>query len=183
MRSIAALFLLLIASCSDGQRTVVITSLPENTPDGDPIHLAGDPNGWNPGDPDWVFQEEDELLFFEIPEEVADIFDGKITRGSWSTVEGNASGGFLPDRTFNFTNSDTVFIEVLTWEGNVPTDDLPENLEVFDEDFYMPQLDRTRRIRVLLPNDYYETSLDYPVLYMHDGQNLFSDQESFAGEW
>ncbi|MDD2426701.1 MAG: alpha/beta hydrolase-fold protein [Eubacteriales bacterium] len=46
----------------------------------------------------------------------------------------------------------------------------------------LPYDDKTRRIRVLLPQDYYTSTWEsYPVLYMHDGQNLFFDEESFAG--
>lgn len=40
----------------------------------------------------------------------------------------------------------------------------------------------SRRIRVLLPKDYHEnTEKYYPVLYMHDGQNVFYSKESFSG--
>jgi predicted alpha/beta superfamily hydrolase len=52
-----------------------------------------------------------------------------------------------------------------------------------DDDFNMPQLGRTRRIWLYLPPDYTTTEKAYPVLYMHDGQNLFDDSTSFAGEW
>jgi predicted alpha/beta superfamily hydrolase len=38
-----------------------------------------------------------------------------------------------------------------------------------------------RRIRVLLPNHYFNSNDRYPVIYMHDGQNLFFDCESFSG--
>ena len=41
-----------------------------------------------------------------------------------------------------------------------------------------------RKIRIWLPDGYdenYETG--YPVLYMHDGQNLFESSTSYAGEW
>lgn len=43
---------------------------------------------------------------------------------------------------------------------------------------------RERTIRVWLP-DNYETSGDkrFPVMYMHDGQNLFDKYTSFVGEW
>jgi predicted alpha/beta superfamily hydrolase len=34
-----------------------------------------------------------------------------------------------------------------------------------------------------LPPDYDSTTKRYPVIYMHDGQNLFDDATSFAGEW
>lgn len=39
-----------------------------------------------------------------------------------------------------------------------------------------------RRIRVLLPKDYHrEDWASYPVLYMHDGQNIFYSKESYSG--
>lgn len=38
-----------------------------------------------------------------------------------------------------------------------------------------------RVIRVFLPNGYAETNERYPVLYLHDGQNVFSDEEAFEG--
>lgn len=41
---------------------------------------------------------------------------------------------------------------------------------------------QTRHVDVLLPSDYYEDeNKRYPVLYMHDGQNLFDDSLSFSG--
>ena len=41
-----------------------------------------------------------------------------------------------------------------------------------------------RDITILLPADYdTATARRYPVVYMHDGQNLFFAETSFAGEW
>ncbi len=40
-----------------------------------------------------------------------------------------------------------------------------------------------RKIRVHLPEDYDETNRRYPVIYLHDAQNLFDAKASFAGEW
>lgn len=52
------------------------------------------------------------------------------------------------------------------------------------ERVYSPQLKNRRDIFVHLPPSYTEeTDRRYPVLYMHDGQNLFDEQKSFAGEW
>ena len=48
---------------------------------------------------------------------------------------------------------------------------------------HMFGLDRERVVRVYLPPSYESTSKRYPVLYMHDGQNLFDDATSFIGEW
>lgn len=57
------------------------------------------------------------------------------------------------------------------------------NVEVIDECFYMPQLDRHRRIWVYKPSGYYRTDKRYPVVYMHDGQNLFDEAIAFGEEW
>ena len=47
----------------------------------------------------------------------------------------------------------------------------------------VPYMDNEpRRIRVLLPRNYEQNSEKvYPVLYMHDGQNVFYSRESFSG--
>jgi predicted alpha/beta superfamily hydrolase len=47
----------------------------------------------------------------------------------------------------------------------------------------IPQLNRDRIIRVYLPPSYDSSDKRYPVLYMHDGQNLFDAATSYAGEW
>ncbi len=47
----------------------------------------------------------------------------------------------------------------------------------------MPQLGRTRRVWIYLPPGYATSTRRYPVLYMHDGQNVFDARTSFAGEW
>jgi len=47
----------------------------------------------------------------------------------------------------------------------------------------MPGLDRQRTIRIYLPPGYETSTARYPVLYMHDGQNLFDDATSYIGEW
>jgi predicted alpha/beta superfamily hydrolase len=44
-------------------------------------------------------------------------------------------------------------------------------------------LDRDRVIRLYLPPGYASSDKRYPVIYFHDGQNLFDDATSFVGEW
>ena len=46
-----------------------------------------------------------------------------------------------------------------------------------------PQLKITKKIWVYLPKNYYASTRKYPVIYMHDAQNLFDATTSFAGEW
>lgn len=55
-------------------------------------------------------------------------------------------------------------------------------IEIIDEAYMIPQLNRQRRISVLLPYDYYESDKHYAVLYLHDGQNLFDEYAPY-GNW
>lgn len=50
-------------------------------------------------------------------------------------------------------------------------------------EFYSPQLSNTRDILVWLPPGYHENEKRFPVIYMHDGQNLFDEKTSYVGEW
>lgn len=56
-------------------------------------------------------------------------------------------------------------------------------VHVVEPPMRIPGLDRMRTIRVYLPPGYAESGKRYPVLYMHDGQNLFDDATSYVGEW
>lgn len=51
------------------------------------------------------------------------------------------------------------------------------------KDFYSPQFDNQRDVLVWLPPDYAKSQRAYPVIYMHDGQNLFDRYTSYVGEW
>jgi predicted alpha/beta superfamily hydrolase len=56
------------------------------------------------------------------------------------------------------------------------------NVQILAE-MTIPGLGRQRRVRLYLPPGYAESERRYPVLYMHDGQNLFDAATSFLGEW
>ncbi|XHS79855.1 alpha/beta hydrolase [Burkholderiaceae bacterium UC74_6] len=58
------------------------------------------------------------------------------------------------------------------------------NVTVLAQKLVMPGLGRERTLRLYLPPSYAASpGKRYPVLYMHDAQNLFDDATSFAGEW
>lgn len=46
-----------------------------------------------------------------------------------------------------------------------------------------PQLDTIKKIWVYIPKSYENSDKRYPVIYMHDAQNLFDRETSFVGEW
>ena len=51
------------------------------------------------------------------------------------------------------------------------------------QNVYSPQLDNQRDILIYLPPSYESSQSHYPVLYMHDGYNLFDEATSYTGEW
>lgn len=63
------------------------------------------------------------------------------------------------------------------------TSTVTDNVQVLPYQFVMPGLDRQRTIRLYLPPSYDKSEKHYPVIYMHDGQNLFDDMTAAAGEW
>jgi predicted alpha/beta superfamily hydrolase len=55
-------------------------------------------------------------------------------------------------------------------------------IRIIDEDYRIPQLNKRRRVAAILPHNYDNSAKFYPVLYLHDGQNLFDDDAPF-GTW
>ena len=46
-----------------------------------------------------------------------------------------------------------------------------------------PQLDTDKKIWIYLPKKYDSAKKKYPVIYMHDAQNLFDAKTSYVSEW
>lgn len=57
------------------------------------------------------------------------------------------------------------------------------NVHILEDVLKIPGLNRDRTLRVYLPPSYEDSQKHYPVMYMHDAQNLFDDATSFVGEW
>lgn len=67
--------------------------------------------------------------------------------------------------------------------SNFNSDEIIGQVEYIHE-FYSCNLKNERDIIVWLPPSYLTSHKRYPVLYMHDGQNLFNPQTSFIGyDW
>lgn len=166
------------------QVTLKITSIPTNTPTASTIYVAGSFNGWNQSSTPMVSDGNGNFVY-TVPEG-SGIAEYKFTRGSWSTVEGNATGNYLPNRTFTFSGTaQTLNLTIQSWEdlgaGNPST--AASNVHIMSNSFFMPQLNRNRKIWIYLPPDYQTSTKTYPVIYMQDGQNLFDNATSFSGEW
>lgn len=73
------------------------------------------------------------------------------------------------------------------WHNYPPEHDAAEHTVVGHmlvlEKVHSPELHNERDIYVYLPPSYGRGEQRYPVLYMHDGQNLFDQATAFSGEW
>ncbi|MDP3359989.1 MAG: alpha/beta hydrolase-fold protein [Lutibacter sp.] len=58
------------------------------------------------------------------------------------------------------------------------------NVSLLKKEFIIPSLNAiSHKVWIYLPPNYEKSSKKYPVIYMHDAQNLFDAATSYAGEW
>jgi predicted alpha/beta superfamily hydrolase len=153
----------------------------------DPIFIAGNFNGWNPGDTNYQFTKKDSAAVIELKELPAGAYEFKFTRGSWSKVETAAGGTDISNHTVKLAGDTALYYSIVGWADDfIP---LPKahtasaNVHILDTAFEMPQLNRHRRIWIYLPPSYSSGKKNYPVMYMQDGQNIFDEYTSAYGEW
>jgi predicted alpha/beta superfamily hydrolase len=191
--------LLFAAQVTTAQVTVVfqLGSLPEYTGREDKIYLAGSFNNWEPADTRYQFgwqngpipgKDVGEIAYHALSLQLAPgTYAFKVTRGSWDKGETEAGGAGKSNRSIQVTRDTTIILSVADWADHFPKaprrSSAGPRVEIIEKDFPMPQLGRTRRLWVYTPASYGGTKKRYPVLYMHDGQNLFEDTTSFSGEW
>lgn len=170
-----------------GQLTIQIYALPPSSPQNPSIFIAGNFNDWNPGDPASKLRKDGYIYNIDLHDlPPSSNLEFKFTMGSWEAVEGDMQGNFRPNRShFYAGGKDTVRLAIDSWETRDPLagSTASPNVKIIARDFYIPQLNRLRRIWIYLPPDYATTKKRYPVLYLHDGQNLFDRATSFSGEW
>lgn len=184
-RIATSFFFLFLCFQALAQLTLKITAVPANTPSNDAIYVAGSFNNWDPANNSYKLTKTNGIYSITI-NPPAGAIEYKFTRGSWASVEGNAQGSFLPNRTLSYTGNATVLtLNVQSWEdlGGSANHTAAPNAIIMNDNFYIPQLNRYRRIWLYLPPDYQSTQKHYPVMYMQDGQNLFDSYYSFSGEW
>ena len=58
------------------------------------------------------------------------------------------------------------------------------NVSILQKEFLIENLNTiSHKVWVYLPPNYHSSNKKYPVIYMHDAQNLFDATTSYAGEW
>lgn len=156
--------------------------------EGDTLFIAGNFNNWNPQHPSFRFRKDSAGNYSVRLNHIrAGTLAFKITRGGWERRETDEKGMDIPNREAHITADTTITVSVEGWQDafdpRQPPHTASPRVQVLDAAFPMPQLGRKRRIWLYLPQGYSQSDRHYPVLYMQDGQNLFDNATSFAGEW
>lgn len=165
----------------------LIVNAPFNTDDSEEVYLTGDiPNlcNWEVKclKLDKIFKHTFRKVI-TIKDSVTNI-DFKITKGSWSKQATSSSGRLYPNNRIQLEIDKTIKImNVANWsdkKAHGVTGDL-----ITLKNFKASPLKGSKSIWIWLPPSYKNNpSKKYPVLYMHDGQNVFDPQTSgFGNEW
>jgi predicted alpha/beta superfamily hydrolase len=173
------------APAADAQLTIRLTGVPGGTA-GD-IYVAGSFNNWNPADAAYRLTADGGAYVITLPA-IRGAVEFKFTRGSWETVELDSAGNGVQNRSVIVPEGGATYTAAVAgWQDPAKVRPRPSTarstVSVLDTAFAMPQLGRTRKVWIYLPPDYATSGRTYPVLYMHDGQNVFDDSTSYAGEW
>ncbi len=154
-----------------------ITSLPAYHPSGSNIYAAGSFNGWNPQDENYKFQHDANGNYSLDLKLDRGSYEYKITRGGWDKVECKKGGSGSANRIIKIKANQTVELTIEEWADRFPAapkkSTASKNVQIIDTAFLIPQLKRTRRVWIYLPECYNSCTKRFPVLYMHDGQNVF----------
>jgi predicted alpha/beta superfamily hydrolase len=159
-----------------------------NTSDDDdrPVYISGNFNNWTTQDRRFLMKKISHGKYeFTFPEgeEFESELIYKFTKGDWSEVEIDRYGNRTPNRHWK-NDKVTKTEKVAKWRKNwLPyrPSQLPI-IRLISEEFEIPQLNKTRKVWALLPHDYNSSEEKYPVLYLHDAQNLFNENAEF-GNW
>lgn len=109
----------------------------------------------------------------------------KVTRGSWDNEACLASGDPMPNFCVTLQGHSKCRIRITNFKDHTSRPahsrtGLFEELGAVKSQF----LDCPHEVLVYLPPDYHGSSERYPVLYMHDGNNMFDSATAFGGnEW
>lgn len=176
-----AILLLLLPFWTQAQKKVVFEL--ENQPGDDSYYLASDRVRWNPADPAGLFRKTGDRYRLELSLPQGSRLEFKITRGDWSKAECSADGYPVSNRELTVSGDTLVVLKIAGWSDQIRK--VPKKIERLTADtLYSPILKKNKAFWVLLPLGYETGKRQYPVIYMHDGQNLFDGYYTHNGqEW
>ncbi|GAC1382180.1 MAG: alpha/beta hydrolase-fold protein [Ginsengibacter sp.] len=155
---------------------------------GEKVFIAGSFNGWSPNNEIQSFAVDANHNNFTLvlPKGITEY---KFTRGGWDKAEATTTGGDVSNRFLKIEKDTIIHVLVGGWKDDFASSKITKKhtaskqVSILDTAFAIPQLGRKRTIRIYLPKDYASSKHRYPVIYLHDGQNLFDEFDAGFGEW
>ncbi|MFD2567379.1 TIM-barrel domain-containing protein [Pseudotenacibaculum haliotis] len=186
MKKIVCLLLIFLSFSLSAQVTIIIDELPEATAKDASIFISGNFEGWSGGNKEYQLKKLNGKHTITLPKKLKRILF-KFTQGTWESVECSTEGTSIDNRSYVFEKpNDTLRVKIQGWDhlaDKTKRSTLAKNVSVLAKDFEIPELNRKRRVWIYLPPGYQKSKESYPVLYMHDGQNVFDVETSYSGEW
>ncbi|MBI4810055.1 MAG: histidine kinase [Ignavibacteriales bacterium] len=176
-------------SCIDKNIKVTINVVaPPTTPLDATLFIAGNhiaAGDWNPGLIKLDKQDESRwAVVLLLPQGY--FFEFKITRGTWNSQAIYVEGEISPNNQINVDDDTTITLQPLNWRdfGFTFAKTIVGTVK-YHRELKGVGLNYPRDLIVWLPPSYdVGTSKHYPVLYMHDGQNIIDPATSFIGyDW
>ena len=162
--------------------------IPASTPKGSNIYIAGNHallGDWNPGKVG-LQKLSDSVWMSQIKIEEGYNLEFKITRGGWNT-QAIYDDGKVPANSRLIVKGDTeIVLRPRSWSDNLfnSVGGIVGTVR-YHEGLHGKGLNYPRDLIVWLPPSYdKQPERRYPVLYMHDGQNIIDPATSFIGyDW
>jgi len=175
-------------AAKDQNRTITFRVIANTIPDTSKIFISGNVaqlGGWQP---DIIKLKNQKNHTWEITQSfpVDSTIEFKFTRGSWDSEALADDGSNLQNYTHIVKNDTILNFNFVNWK-DIYLKENPADIKgvcKYHEKMTYPGI-KPRDVIVWLPPGYEEhQNKRYPVLYMHDGQNLFDPRSSFLGhDW
>jgi enterochelin esterase-like enzyme len=194
MRSVLLSLLFALAACAtppdDGLAEVTIrATVPEHS---GPVYLAGSLPELGPWRADGRRMEgegRERVAVLRVP--IGTTLEFKITQGSWDREGLGPSGTVMPNNRIDVDGDERVTVAIADWKHDVneyvadPAGAGVIGRLIYWRDVRSDLLEHPRHVEIYLPPQYDESSAArFPVIYAHDGQNLFDPRIANTGvDW
>ncbi|MBK6678753.1 MAG: histidine kinase [Ignavibacteriales bacterium] len=180
------LFVLFLSSLN-AQISVRFEVTVNDVADSEAVYIVGNHpglGGWNPSK--IKMSKENEILWkYTLNLERKGTLEYKFTKGNWNNEAVGPDGIKKPNFVTSVTSDTTIKISLCCWgkmTGSEFKGQITGNVEYIrnlGEGEILP-----RDVIILLPDGYDKSNHHYPVLYMHDGQNIFDPSTvGFGVDW
>lgn len=155
--------------------------------DNRPVYIVGNFNNWHVDEQRFKLHRLTQGKFiFTFPTNMVlpKTLEYKYVRGGWENKELDEFGNTTNNRILKTYQGNTHdFVPRWSNYGLTFNPSFFPKIKVINEEFVIPQLNKKRKVSILLPYNYHKnTEKRYPVLYLHDAQNLFNPN-SLYGNW